>query len=54
MPYRMHDDVPLPVHRTGRGWPKAGRGALFGHIAVAFAPHPALRATFSPRSGEKG
>ncbi len=45
---------PLPVRSTGRGWPKAGRGALFARcIAAAFAPHPALRATFFPLCGEK-
>ncbi len=45
----------LPSPRiAGRGWPKAGRGALFARcMAGAFTPHPALRATFSPLCGEK-
>ncbi len=49
--------VPLPVPRTGRGWPQAQRGALRNALWLSgpllSVPYPALRATFYPLCGEK-
>jgi len=43
----------LPLLRwRGRGLGREARSS--GHIVAAFAPHPTLRATFSPLCGEKG
>ena len=56
---RSTTQSPLLVLRTGRGWPKTQRGALRDASwrptpHVVSAPHPSLRATFSPLCGEKG
>ncbi len=43
-----------PCHARGEGGRRPGEGRSLVQIAAALAPHPSLRATFSPLCGEKG
>ena len=46
-------DVPSPRASQRERIAAGPEGRSSGSIATAFAPHPALRATFSPLCGEK-